>query len=540
MRYGAEHILTLLERELHSLPDRKNEHVQHLVELGYIPLLLINSINSNQIKEAEQRFLHDALASGLFEATTIENQRLPGEDQLLTFLLRSAVDLDEGIQFKALPELNKVTLQSRIAHYRLNLMGFWDYLIDAPYTLINTGSQLNKLAELSKADPLETLNFLGNLDLFARHLLSKFDDEDFIVCFKSSHVGHGTEKLYDRRFAFKRQLLDDFGERSDYFRFLNQKVLVPSDHKIDFRFLNEQAKKPFARFVMQLIQVFQWRNGFYSGLVDNHFGNVTLESFEQTIEGFNQLSDVDIPPHRLLTAISQGYFLFNALFFLQEMAKEQESVVDTTQFLSDLTMNYNNANETERNHFDENFQNLRTQISDCNHEPIERKGFLQGIYYGIGSFLKRILRFSKKIFHWMANQFKKLSNFLRTIFTSIFDDLRTALLAFIAGYRFLLGKNGFYQTNNSGMLVSVVRIFGDSYTLSIGTTNQMLSQQIKQMKYSTKSLRFALDITSGILKIIINSLNIIAWPLVVLSTIRVYQEIKRDYVLIEAINPNFQ
>lgn len=531
MRFGAEHILTLLEQELDNLPDQKNEHRQHLAELGYIPPLLLNVINNNQVVNAQQLFLNDALASGLFSSRKIEQYRLQGEQQLLTYLLRSAVDLDNGIQFSALPAPKKVSLQSRIVHYRLNLLGFWDHLIETPYSILNSELQLNELAQIVNASPIETLNLLGDLDRFANHLLATNNEEKFIVCFKASQISAEIEKTYDRRFAFKRQLIEDFGERTDFFRYLNQHILLANDFKIDFDFLEKQSKDKFSRFVMRLIQVFQWKNGFYNGLLDNRFGTLTLESFSQTIEGFKQLNENNIQPHRLLTAVANNYFLFNALFFLQEMASNQDIEDSEGNFLTNLLSNYKNADEQSRFLFDQNFQSLKGGIEHRNSQTPERNGILQRIYYGLSSFYKKAMRFSKRIFRWIVVQTKKLSGFLTSLFSSIFENLREALVTFISGYRFLLGKNGFLQTSETGLLISTLRLFGDSYTISTGNNSELIPLQIYQLKNTTRSIHFALTLTCGVLKIIIASINFIGWPFILISTLSVYRELNENYKL---------
>jgi len=232
---ASAYIISQLEDELKTLPGRRNEITQHLIELGYISLQKVNALRIGDIREAKAKFLDEVLQSSIFPDEYIEKLLLAGKDFALSTLLRKITDIDEGITFSELPEKGEISLRTRLIHYRLDVFGLWPMDIAAPFSSLSIHS-ISEIAEFAKCKPLEAINLLADVEQFTEQLLQKHPEEKFILIFKSPMVSDKTRKTLDRRHPFKRQLIDDFGERTDFFRYLSKNVLVNNPRNVDLNF----------------------------------------------------------------------------------------------------------------------------------------------------------------------------------------------------------------------------------------------------------------------------------------------------------------
>jgi len=279
MSDDLDDIVVKLEQEAETLPGKKNQCLQHLIELGYLSLGKINALVDRDIEAAKIEFLKDAISSGLYAETDLEMIAFEGEDAFLAQLLAKTTDIDEGFNFTKLPAKGELSLLSRIAHYRLDIFGLWPFSIEQPFDVVNSRAALQTIGEYADCTVLDALNYTGDVEKLTRRLLSIHSDEDFILTIKPRHtVDTGVRKKLERTLKFKKQLLEDFGERTDFFKYLRKEVLKENPSKVDFNFLNREEKKPFKQFVMRLIQVHQWQDGLYDGLLDSDIGELTLKS----------------------------------------------------------------------------------------------------------------------------------------------------------------------------------------------------------------------------------------------------------------------
>ena len=60
----TDYIIDRLVKEADSLPQQKNRFLQHLIELGYIPMFKVNALTPGDISQAGIRFFEDASATG--------------------------------------------------------------------------------------------------------------------------------------------------------------------------------------------------------------------------------------------------------------------------------------------------------------------------------------------------------------------------------------------------------------------------------------------------------------------------------------------
>jgi hypothetical protein len=527
MTTPAEHIIERLEQEVNYLPDISGEIVQHLIELGYLPALKANALLAVEVEEAANIFLTEARQSGFFDD---ESEKLfyLNQQTKLCASLRKTTDTNQGIVIKTLPESGQLNLATRIIHYRLELLGLWPMNINARFSRFSL-EKMNELAGFIKSKPLDSVNLLADIDFFTKQLIAENPPEHFVVVFKSPHVDDNTKKTLDRRQAFKRQLIEDFGQRSDFIKYLAREILKINPSKIDFTFLNKQSNNPLGQFIMRLVQVQQWEEGFYNGLLDSDIGEVTIQSIFDVIDFYNQSGSKNIKPHRIITHLHGDFFLFNALFFLQEYTGENENdnLSETGElFTQKLTVELENATPEDKRNFDANFYDLKTEIfKEAKIEPGEKQGILKRIYYGVKKLVKRAFRFARKIFEWITKKVSRMWNFLKNIFRNIFENMRLAIAAFVEGIRFIFGNRIFETQAGRQAIISKYSIDGDSVSIATNHIGEALNQHLTKTSLSIKSLKFTLAIVEGVLTIVIRSISIITWPLLLLQIADIYNKI---------------
>ncbi|MEJ2594967.1 MAG: hypothetical protein P8100_07540 [bacterium] len=538
----TEYIIDRLEQEAATLPEQKNRCLQHLIELGYIPLFKVNALTPKDITGAKADFLREATASGLYSETELRKEIFETEDEFLAELLGKATDIDEGFTFKNLPATGETNLVTRIIHYRLDIFGMWPFPVNTPFNVINSIAALKTIAGYADTDELKTVNYLADIEFFTKRLLEIHPDEDFILTFKTRKVlEKDLVRSLNRSVKFKRQLIRDFGERSDFFKYLNKEVLKENVRKVDFAFMDKEAANPFKRFILRLIQVHQWQDGLYDGLLDSDIGEVTITSILNSIDLFNSAGNKNVESFQVLTHVVSGYFLFNGLFFLQEYMVEDGSETSGNEdvIVNDVLNSVERADDEKLNLFELRMDLLKTEIAATSKsEPEEKKGFLKRIYFGVKKFFQKVISISKKIFGWIVKLAKKFWGLLKKVFGHFFAKLAKGIKAFVDGIKFLLGKKGTTTTHEKGMIASVIRMDGDCYNFVAGDVSLIIQQHNHKIKYNTTSMEFALSVVGGVLNIVMKAFSVLSWPMLIFSIIKVFKHISESYKKLELITIN--
>jgi len=455
-------------------------------------------------------------------------------------MLGQAVDIDEGFIFGRLPEHGEQNLITRIIHYRLDLFGMWEFPVSNPFNAM-TLAGLKEIAGYADCSPLEAVNLMGDVENFTQKLLETNKEDKFILTFRPANtVDESLIRKLDRRHRFKRQLIEDFGERSDFFKYLNKEILKNDPSKINIVFLHKEALDPFKRFILRLIQVHQWQEGLYDGLLDSDIGEVTLSSIINAVHLYNITDRKNIQLYRVLTYVYDGYFLFNALFFLQEYMTEDHQSGSSEdaegRILSDITEATKDADPQSLNAFQLNLEILKTEIAIASaQKPEEKKGFLKRVYFGIRRFFRKVVRFSKKIFHWIVQLSRSFMGILKKIFGHFFSNLAKGIKAFIEGIKYLFGKKSTVTVKEDKVISSVIRIDGDSISFVSQNATELMHEHLQKIRYHTTSMIFSLSIVGGVINIVLKALSVISWPMILFSIIRIYRNISESYKRIEFI-----
>ncbi len=539
----AAYIVTRLEQEMERLPDPHNEIIQHLIELAYIPVQKANAMRSADVFKAKAQCLADIAASLLFDSAYLEKLLLIGEDFALKTLLRKICDIDQGLVIKTLPQGGESDLIARMIHYRLDVFGLWPRDVATPFSSFSL-YQLGLIADFAKCTALQAFNFLGDVEQFTRYLLQIHPPEKFILIFQSPKVSDETKNKLDRRHAFKRQLIEDFGERSDFIKFLAHEILKNNPKKVDVLFLQKQANDPFKQFMLRLIQVHQWQDGFYGGLLDSDIGEVSLKSITDAIGFYNATDKRDIKTHRVITYVHRGYFVFNSLFFLQEYMIEDAGIENQSleeKVLAGISTQLETANEGDRASFMANIDQLKKEsYLHAAEPPQERKGLLQRIYFGTKRLLSKAFRFVHKIYGWVKDKIVEMWGFLKSLFRNFFEQLQTGIRAFLEGIGFMFGNKTIESAEDTEAIATKFSLDSDAVSISTKSIAAVHHGHTHKVRYKIRSLEFSLAVVGGILKMAISMVNVLTWPLLLFRIIKIFQDISASYMELSKIEMSIQ
>ncbi|SMO81258.1 hypothetical protein SAMN06265379_10894 [Saccharicrinis carchari] len=533
MLSSEEFILEQCEKELNLFPKSDSEISQHLMELGYLPAHLVNTFSQKHEDVAIEKFEYDLIDSGIFTLSEIVHQRKLGRESYVKYFLRRLTDIDEGITFESLPQRGQTTLASRVIHYRLDLFGLWVQPIEIPFGMASMMS-IMQIAGFGRCNALEAVNHLANVQEFTNHLLQQHDKENFVLSFYSAQASEKLKRKLDRRRRFGAQLEDDFGNSNTYIDLLQKHIFKNNQNNIDYVFLRRESNNPLKQFLVRLIQVHQWQEGFYDGLLDSNLGDLSLDSILQSIRSHNEADKKDVKIHRVLTYLGNGYFMFNALFFLTEYAIE-ENMVDETQIWDSLTSDIKNAQPEQQQIFQDNLQDLRVGIQKQQSSISQKKGILKRLYYGIKKLLKKAFRFAKKMFKWVVNKASRVWGFLKRFFANFFDRLKVGLAAFIDGIRFLIGRKVIFTGNRFRFISTWCRLDADVSTIAIDASANMIKEHTKEVRYRWAALAFSLAVTGLVLKSLSRALNVLSWPLALFSIVNSFKVVSEQYKKLELV-----
>ncbi len=293
-------------------------------------------------------------------------------------------------------------------------------------------------------------------------------------------------------------------------------------------------------FLMRLIQVHQWMDGFYKGLLDSDIGEVSFNSLIDAINLFNEDGDEeDIKVKEVLFHAGRGYFVFNALFFLEKYMIEEEKKDYQKEVVDIINVSVQNASQQERQVFETKSEVIvESALSESDEVPRERKGLLQRVYYGVKSFFRKAFKVGKKIFRWIKDKVKRVAGFLKDFFKKMFVHLGKALYYIGEGIKYIIGKNPLIKvTETNQVLTSKILIDGDANCIvSQNCTREDIRSYGKQVRVTINSMVFSLKVVTLVIKTVQQMLMFFTWPLLLLNIVKAFKEIVAEYKLINSLS----
>ncbi|NOY95352.1 MAG: hypothetical protein GXO81_03035 [Chlorobi bacterium] len=509
---------------------------QLLTGLGYLRHeLLVDILKEKQISEAFSTFYTEFTESGLIKKQEFKNIEMLYGEQAEVKLLEIATDIDEGVLFGKLPEFGQKGLQTRIIHYRLNLLGLYAGPIEQAFNA-NSYFALEKAAFYVQKTKLATLNLLADLQSYTVAFLESYGYQNSLVVF-SLKKAKNTDGYPEFKGHFKRRLKKDMKGHEDIFEEIDQHVFYRRDIKVDENFLRTREKEEINSFILRLIQVHQWMGGFYEGLLDADYGEVTLGSLKAIIERYNDTVAEKVKFGEVLARIKGCTFIFNALFFLQQYKIENQASDRSFDTLMILSESYEKASDADRKKFEENmkvgFENI---VANQDNLPGKKNGMAYQFFFGIKTFFKKAFKFACKLFRWIVGQVKNVASFIKNTLKMIYRFFKEAVRHFIEGIKFLLGKLPVISSDkNDKIIYSIFDIDKDGINIIGCRDASLVESHMKSVNQKICSMSFSLSLISFLfqaLKSLLSAGTVIAWPVFVIKLVTAFKKLVNSYNLI--------
>ncbi|MEM1323135.1 MAG: hypothetical protein AAGG75_22915, partial [Bacteroidota bacterium] len=295
-------------------------------------------------------------------------------------------------------------------------------------------------------------------------------------------------RLNGLTFRFKAQLKRSLNE--DYYADIRHNLF--EQHKPQE--LQQIADAPINRFLLRILQLHQWSNGYYNGRLDSKFGSWTFGALSQFVE--------DIPGLKLkyilckLGGPSQGYWLLNAAYLFEKMVqiyrKDRKKEADVQ-----LIQHYQSA-------FADQPPALQSELMNKAFEELNEEtaagqrgvGIGRRIYRGATGLARSLLRGIGKLINLIRYQVKKLLNLFKNFVHFLYQEIREGVVKYGVGLTLLLagGKLLPLDANTGQRLL-------DGLNIDPGQMmNKFILRMAKGNPKRAKHLRFCVRLVGRVLK----------------------------------------
>lgn len=314
------------------------------------------------------------------------------------------------------------------------------------------------------------------------------------------------QKRIDRlNFRFKAKLkraLDD-----DFYKKIKREIF----EKRNRNYLAEIAADPVNIFLIRLVQLHQWTNGYYFGKLDADFKK---RSFDSVAELCEDASDLRLK--YVLTKLgdlTSGFWILNVHYFFEKILEEenQENFSDDPADLleklnaqaGDKTLNSEVAAQA--------WQEYNAEIKNGLQQP----GLLRRVYYGMKIMVRSIFRCFEKLVKFIVRGIRRFITIFKNFIKLVYREIREAVMQFADGIAFLFSKRVFKTLTDSGEIVAYTDMdfdFDAVVSISPGADSRQIMAHGRELSRRVQNLNFSLVLTGKIIKWAILASQPISWP----------------------------
>lgn len=534
-------LLAEAEQQAAEFGDDSAEVIQHLRDLGYLNQLPFGAVNREAtLSVALSEFENELLASTLISKQEIQSLKALYSDAFAEEMLRRLMDLDEGIPIKQMPQQGEVNLSSRLIHYRLGMYGL--YSLNAAHTFGFTsmmGLQTLK-HHLSISSNLEAVNQLANKEGVLKRILSIYGNER---CLMFVHVSSNemkdlnfeTKKIRSTR-DFYHRLSHDFELKPHYLAGFKRDILNRDRDKVKWEYVKGRSTDELTNFIIKVLQVHQWMDGFYEGKTDGEIGSLSLNSIADLLKFYNAGNDDDLSLKSMLYYIGKGYFVFNALTLINNYVIEDAPESRDADVIKSLTIQSGRLNESDRAKFEANLNSVLDSAKVELHQQKQKAkmGIGKRVYFGIRSFLKKLFRIGKRLIKMILHHLKKIFKQLSDFFKRILEYGKQALKSFIQGIKYIIGRLPVITETEQKLAVTHAEFMGDTLSIvSDQLTKQGIDSHYEKVQEVQRSAQFSVAIVGEVLKLLKYMLKgFVGWPILILQLAKATRTLYQKHQLI--------
>ncbi|MFK7808876.1 MAG: hypothetical protein AB8F74_13815 [Saprospiraceae bacterium] len=335
------------------------------------------------------------------------------------------------------------------------------------------------------------------------------------------------EKVNGLSYRFKSQLkrsLDD-----SYYEELRQKVFRDRESI----FLEQIAQEDFNLFLIRLIQVRQWMNGYYYGRLDSQPADRTFKSIVEFTD------EEDLPRLRLkyiLTKLGEsqkGFWLLNAQYYFECIVELDKSA--TTNDTTELIETYQESIEGNKKIYTN--ENTRKAWIAYNKELGEgldgSEHRIRRFYFGVKSMARSIGRVMKRIVRFIIKGTKIVLRILKNFIKIIYKEIREGTRNFLDGMSFLFSRRSIHTPGvNEEQAISRYAFDFDSMVLMTDTISpETVDSHIRNCMLRTGNLHFSLRLCGKIVKwVIVIATGTVTWPRLALKIAFYFKDLVKEYI----------
>ena len=292
---------------------------------------------------------------------------------------------------------------------------------------------------------------------------------------------------------FRRELKEYLAP--DFYEKVEEELLTRADSSLFF----DTLKHPYNQFLVRLLQLHQWTNGYYNGLIDNDLGRRTFRSIREV--------DRDIKGMKLRFVLYQlnpqtGTWLLNIRYLFAEMIdslasfQEQDDFDTVVQkYESEIANNPKIRNQKRRIDHE-----LNKTIKEVNKNRVNNK--LRRVYFGVRSLSRSIVRGMERLIRLILKGLNFIYRLLKNFVLMLYREIREGLRKFGQGIAFLFGKRQITTSFTTGSPAIITRFDFDCDVQSFANLNA--SQYVMEHRMNchriTHNLEFALVLTAKIIE----------------------------------------
>ena len=261
----------------------------------------------------------------------------------------------------------------------------------------------------------------------------------------------------------------------------------------------EILNHPYNQFLVRLLQLHQWTNGYYNGLIDSDLGAKTFGSIREI--------DRDIKGMKLRFVLyrlnpQKGTWLLNIRYLFAEMIDSLESFKSEDNFET-VVERYEAEianNPDVRNQKDRIDKQLKKEFKEAKKNRKDKK--LRRVYFGVRSLARSIVRGMTRLIQLIIKGLKFIYRLLKNFVLMLYREIREGLRKFAQGIAFLFGKRQVTTSFPDGRPAIVTRFDFDCDVRCFANLNarDQVAAHSQNCRSITHNLQFALTLTATIIE----------------------------------------
>jgi hypothetical protein len=334
---------------------RRTGIVQGLQDLGYLPEIASGEADSGfswgEINSALLLWRFDTLDASMIykvafsDGQTTDKKGKPPESHPdftdpLSVLIKQT-SFDGEMELSQMPQPGEsVTLISRILHFRLKTLNFYDGPINAPMTDECKITFFHLKALLGYGDDysdVEFLNLLGNVSMLSDRFCTYYRDRVFVYQDDSVEKNNRIAGNYSIKWLSRYiRVMRPMGGKIQFKTIKKEGPAFQYNKGISSsRSLEEISRDEINILGLELLQLRLWQHGYYTGAIDADWGKISeaaLDEFFGSCTAFEKNENA-------VRDIADGGYVLNLVYILNNLMPLAEHTISdiTHEHLREIT-----------------------------------------------------------------------------------------------------------------------------------------------------------------------------------------------------------